>query len=644
MQKKLILLLFLFISCRLYSQVTLTTSNLPIVVINTNGDTIPDKPKITADMFIVYNGNGNRNHVNGPYNHYDGKIGIELRGSSSLMFPKKSYAVETRDELGEDFNVSLFNMPEENDWVLHGPYSDKSLMRNMLIYELSNEIGKYASRSKLVEVVINGEYLGVYVWMEKIKRDKNRVDIKKLTEIDISGDELTGGYIFKIDKKGGDNTEGWFSFFPPYEGAELQIFYQYHYPKGEEMASVQRAYIQDFVWEFETLMSSPNFDQPFVGYYDFIDLHTFIDFFLLNELSKNVDGYRLSTYLYKDKDSENPLLKMGPIWDFNLAFGNANYYDGSNTSGFQVLFGQTENQKNDLFQIPFWWKKIFEDPVFQNKIAVRWNELRTTVFSNSNILAMINSITSAVDEAKDRNFTRWPELLGYWVWPNSFVGNTYSEEIDYLKSWIENRLDWLDNAISSDYSTIEWADTSSFEVLLNNGETKIISLGEVINDYHNADSITFESNSEFVSVSNTVNELTVYINGEGNFYIKGIAWKNSVKVDLSPAYLVSTIKTDVEDKPHVNEFNLNQNYPNPFNPTTIIKYSLPSVETTRRVVSTKLTVFDMLGREIATLVNKKQSMGSYEVEFDASNLTSGIYFYTLRSGGFVESKKMLLIK
>ena len=637
MQKKIILLLLLFISCRLYSQVTLITSNLPIVVINTNGETIPDEPKITADMFIVYNGNGNRNHINGPYNHYDGKIGIELRGSSSQNFDKKSYAVETRDELGEDLNVSLFDMPEESDWVLHGPYSDKSLMRNMLIYELSNEIGKYASRSKLVEVVINGKYLGVYVWMEKIKRDKNRVDVKKLTEIDISGDELTGGYIFKIDKKAGDNTEGWFSFFSPYEGATAQIFYQYHYPKGEDMEPVQRAYIQGFVWEFETLMSSPNFNQPFDGYYDFIDLNTFVDFFLLNELSKNVDGYRLSTYLYKDKDSENPLLKMGPIWDFNLAFGNANYYDGSNTSGFQVLFGQTENQKNDLFQISFWWKKIFEDPVFQNNIAVRWNELRTTVFSNTNLLAMINSIASEVDEAKDRNFTKWP-ILDTLIWPNSFVGGSYEAEIDYLSGWVDERTAWLDNAISSDYSRIEWADTSSFEVLLNNGETKIISLDEVLYNYQNVDSITFESNSEFVSVSNTVNDLTVYVSGEGNFYIKGIAWKNDAKVDLSPAYLVSTIKTDVEDELHVNKFNLNQNYPNPFNPTTIINYELKALG------HVKLMVYNILGKEVAELVNEKQYSGRYKIEFNGAVLPSGVYFYRLIAGNFVDTKSMVLIK
>jgi len=151
-------------------------------------------------MGIIDNGPGETNHISDPYNHYDGFIGIEMRGSSTLWFPKKQFAVETRDSLGENNNVSLFGMPEENDWIFNAPYTDKSLMRNVLIYKIARDAGRYASRSHYFELVLNGDYRGVYVMLEKIKRDDSRVDIAKLNPDDVSGDDLTGGYIIKIDK------------------------------------------------------------------------------------------------------------------------------------------------------------------------------------------------------------------------------------------------------------------------------------------------------------------------------------------------------------------------------------------------------------------------------------------------------------
>src|SRR5690606_24210146 len=165
--------------------VTFTSSNLPIVVINTNGQIIPDDEKITADMGIIYNGPGIRNNITDPFNNYNGKIGIEVRGSTSQWFPKKQYAVETRDISGEDTSVSLLGFPEESDWILFAPYNDKSLMRDVLVYKVSSLLGRYASRSMYCEVVLNSEYVGVYVLLEKVKRDGDRVDIKKLEPGDI---------------------------------------------------------------------------------------------------------------------------------------------------------------------------------------------------------------------------------------------------------------------------------------------------------------------------------------------------------------------------------------------------------------------------------------------------------------------------
>lgn len=420
-------------------EVAFTSSNLPIVVIDTHGQTIIDAGKITADMGIIDNGPGQRNYLTDPFNNYDGLIGIEIRGSSSQSFPKKQYAVETRLENGENNNVSLLGLPAENDWILYAPYSDKSLMRNVMAYTLSLQIGRYASRSRYCEVVINGDYKGVYVLLEKIKCDKNRVNVKKMSDQDTAYPEVSGGYIIKIDKRDGENVDGWYSPFPPYASATQRIFYQYHYPKPDEIIPEQAQYIQDFIHRYELAMVSTEFADPMRGYPKFIHLPSFMDHFILNEIGKNVDGYRLSAFMYKDRDDRDSHMYMGPIWDFNLAFGNADYYQGQYPQGWQADF----RGYGDSFQIPFWWLKLRSDWSFSEHLLSRWRALRQTILSNAHIMQMIDSLRVLLDEAKDREFERWPRL-GTYVWPNPYVFDTYDEEVAYLKSWIWDRNEWMD--------------------------------------------------------------------------------------------------------------------------------------------------------------------------------------------------------
>jgi len=141
--------------------VNFTSSNLPIVVINTNGQQIPDDPKITADMGIIFNGVGVRNNLTDPYNNYNGKIGIEIRGHSSQMFPMKAYSVELHYSSGNSVDKSILRMPKESDWVLYTPYTDKTTMRNFLAYTLSQQLGHWAAHCQVVEVILNGNYVGV---------------------------------------------------------------------------------------------------------------------------------------------------------------------------------------------------------------------------------------------------------------------------------------------------------------------------------------------------------------------------------------------------------------------------------------------------------------------------------------------------
>jgi len=430
-----------------------TESPLPLLFVNTeNNRSIIDEPKIPATLKIVFNEDGTLNDVNSIDFHFEGNIGIELRGQSSLaLFPKKGFGIETRDDSGQNLNVSILGLPEENDWVIHSPYSDKSLIRNVLAYHLAGQIMSYAPRVRLCELIINDEYYGIVVLTEKIKRDKNRVAISKLNPDEIDGDDLTGGYILKFDK--GESFEvGWSSPHLPIAGRFTQTDFLYHYPKPQEISNPQKTYIRDFITDFESILKSNQFADRSNGYRKYINVNSFIDLMIINEVSRNVDGYRLSTYMYKDKDSEGGKLNMGPVWDYNLAFGNANYCNGDKTWNWAHGFNQV--CPDDMWANHFWWQRLLSDEAFKQEFKDRYFYFRKNILSNGNIMSTIDSLTNQMGPAVQRNFTRW-QVLGTHIWPNNFVGNTYNSEIDYLKSWIADRLAWLDNNIKSLTTSVE---------------------------------------------------------------------------------------------------------------------------------------------------------------------------------------------
>jgi len=442
------------------------TTNLPIVLINTNGQTIPDEPKITAQMGIIYNGPGQMNHQNDPLNNYNGKIGIEVRGQSSQMFPKKSYAFETRDNSGGNLNVSLLGMPEENDWILYATYTDKSMLRNAFTFTLNKATGRYCSRMEFCEVILNGDYIGVYILMEKIKKDDNRVNIATLNPEEIFGDDLTGGYILRVDKKDPDfayGTDGWLSSPNPSYPNAMDITFQYYYPEPEDLVIQQRNYIKDFIFYAELNLIGSNFADPVLGYNKYFDVGSFVDFMLMCEIPKEVDKYRYSTYFHKEKNSDGGKLFAGPIWDFDLGYSNVDYWPpGNQTSGW--LYEMVEPVD---WSIMYWWKRLMEDQYFRNLVKTRWTSLRQNEFSNTRVAFMIDSITSYIDEAQQRNYERWP-ILGVYVWPNyDWQNNTYQDEVDFFETWLNNRLSWMDSHVTG--TIIEpWAGISGddTEILL----------------------------------------------------------------------------------------------------------------------------------------------------------------------------------
>ncbi len=538
-----------------------TSSNLPIVIINTGGETIPNEYKIMAHMGIIDNG-PDTNHVDDPLNDYDGDIGIEIRGSSSSWFPKKQYAVETRDEQGANLNVSILGLPPENDWILYAPYSDKSLVRNVLAYQLWEQMDHYASRSRLCELVLNGEYMGVYVLMEKIKQDVNRVDIAEIEPSVTGGDELTGGYMIKIDKRAGEQKDGWISPVLPFPDSPVTIKYQFHEPQPDDITSAQKSYIREYIEAFENRMLSAAYNDPIEGYPAWLNVASFVDNFIACEVGKNVDSYRLSAFMYKDRDSRDDRLAMGPIWDFNLAFGNADYYDGAPSEGW-ILVHLTEDSyflTHDKFQVPFWWRKLLADPAFMNQVSDRWRVLRDDVLSTPRVLATIDSLVTLLDEAQVRNFEKWP-VLDEYVWPNAYVGGSYMAEVDTLKKWITARLAWMDTQLSG----------------------APLPLPE-----------------------------------------PGMSLPEN-------ALLLSS-------------------YPNPFNLTTTIRFNLSES------AETVLIVYDLLGREVSRLVERRLEAGYYQVVWDGRDIRgrdvpTGIYLarlYIPPQAGvtpeYTKSIKMTLLK
>lgn len=407
------------------------SSNLPIVMIDTSGQWIRDEPKIPAQMKIIYDKSGGRNTLNSQHIDFEGKIGIELRGKTSLKFPKHQYGIEIQDNEGKDKAASLLQLPAESDWVLNGPYSDKTLMRNYLAYAFSHRIGRYASRTKFVEMFLNDKgdpaienrhYVGIYLLIEKIKRGKNRVDIKSLKPADI-----TGGYILKIDKR--DKFETY--FLTDYD---TRLFYVY--PKPRDMSDAQKAWIQDYMNAFETALVGKDFKDPEHGYAKYIDIPAFIDYFIINELFRNIDGFRYSTYMYKERGGP---LHMGPVWDFNLSMGNSSFYQGWETRGWLI----------DTTPVPFWWDRLLTDRKFTHKLVKRWKALRKDGLATSKLLKEIDRTAEYLSEAQKRNFQRWP-VLGSKLFGNPNRGYaTYQQEVQQLKRWLLARLKWMDRHLQS---------------------------------------------------------------------------------------------------------------------------------------------------------------------------------------------------
>lgn len=491
-----------FSSNTLYSQ-TFTDSNLPIVLITTdiNPSTgspivIPDEPKVLGNMKIIKRPDGSRNYVSDAttpeYLNYEGRIGIEVRGSTSQMLSKKQYSFTTliagSTTTTTTQNVSLLAMPSENDWILNSFAFDSSLLRDNLSYYLARQIGNYAVRTVYCEVVINGTYVGLYMLTEKIKADSNRVNVVKITNTNNTLPNVTGGYITKADKVDVDEPIAWSN--TAYNGQIVN--YIHELPKPLDATTQQNTYIKSVFDVFSVSAGSHNTALDF-GYPTIIDVPSFIDFMLLNELASNADGYQFSTFFHKDRGGK---LRAGPIWDFNLTYGNDLFfwnYDRSKTYVWQ--FSNSDNEGSRF------WRDLFYDAQFRCYLAKRWNQLIQPgqPFHQDQINAYIDSVVVLIQEAKTREHQKWNTI------PN------HALEIATMKTWLTNRIAWMT------------ANLGGYEACSNVAVPSLVISQINYNPQAVTTPVAFTSNDqEFIQITNngttTVNLSGIYLSQLGISY------------------------------------------------------------------------------------------------------------------------------
>ena len=481
------------------------TYDLPIVFVDTKGECLDKNvtEKIPATMRVL---DGKTNSVadSAKGTLYD--IGIKVRGQSSALFPKPGYGVEVRDEKGEGLDVSLFGLPPADDWVFHGPYVDKSMMRNALAHWLFRQAGHYSPRTKHFDLYINGVYRGVYVLIEKIKRGKYRVNVSKLKETDIAGDSLTGGYIWAFDKTG-TNTGGAGSGPIEKEGFNTSdgLNVILHYPKKENIQKQQEDYLKKYLNDLEGLFKNGKNGQ---GYENYVDMTSALDYVLHEEVTNNADSYWCSFFLHKPKDKTDKngvktegKVTLGPAWDFNLAMSNGsqpengggnngggmwgggfgggfggggNGFGSSGTSGWQIENSQKSGNggmwgMGSSLKAPNWLLGMWKDSHYQSELKKRWAELRSGVWHTKTLDLYLDSMKTYLKNAADRNFKRWPNLGkssgqndadpqpmkycnsssggGFGMPMGGYNATTWDGEFEHLRKKMKERMQWMDEQL-----------------------------------------------------------------------------------------------------------------------------------------------------------------------------------------------------
>jgi spore coat protein CotH len=338
------------------------------------------------------------------------KMRMKGRGNTTWGFPKKPYKMKF------DSNVEMLGMPAAKDWVLLANFADKTLMRNYLAFEMANRFNvSFTPRNRFVEVFLNGEFQGNYLLTEQIEVGANRVNIKSMSKNDNGTSSITGGYLMEVDERLDETV--WFR-------TKMNVPITVKEP--EKITNDQLKYLKNYMQTTEDVLFSDGFADADTGYAKYIDVNSFINWYLVNEVMKNNDAvFHSSVYMYKDRNGK---LHLGPVWDFDIAAGNVNYNGNNHPEGWWVKQAS-------------WMTRLFQDPVFASKVKARWNALRQNAIPA--LYPFINETSTYLKYSQRENFKKW-DVLYNQTWPNAVVLGTYDNEVQYLKDWLTKRINWMD--------------------------------------------------------------------------------------------------------------------------------------------------------------------------------------------------------
>ncbi|QFZ19006.1 CotH kinase family protein [Saccharothrix syringae] len=419
------------------AQNTTTAHDLPVVVLDSYGAGKPAREYFDAAAMIFQPAAGGTTTL-AATPAVATRAGFRLRGQSSASYEKTPYRVEFRDNADDDADFPVLGMPADSDWVLRGPFPDKALAREALVYELGREMGLKTPRYAFAEFYLNtdatpvgtNDYMGVYMVVETIKNSKNRLDLKKLKETDTTLPAIQGGYIFKFEWMAAEEPT------LPCTGAAATCWNYLEVADPDPLQPAQRDWLRGYVQEFHDVLRAPNFADPNTGYRKYIDVDSFINNLIINELSRNMDAYVRSSYFHKDRDGR---ITAGPLWDFDLTFGVGGFFQNDQVAGWQ--YQQTRQP------IAFdWYTQLLRDPAFVNQVKARWQELRRGVLSDASVQSRVAALTRPLTNAAQRNFQRWPNLttrtIGFFITPTD---PTWQGQVQTMQSWIQRRSAWLDS-------------------------------------------------------------------------------------------------------------------------------------------------------------------------------------------------------
>ncbi|MBP6455505.1 MAG: CotH kinase family protein [Chitinophagaceae bacterium] len=485
----------------------LTTTNLPIIKITTTTPIISSQTQ--ANIAIIDNISG-VNNVNDPAT-FSGMIGVDIRGSIST--PKLSYNVETWQPATVSLDTSLLGMPSENDWVLLAAYTDRSLLRSTLAFTTYDKMGRYAPRMKYCELLIDGNYQGVYLFGENIKRNVERVDISKLTISDNFGIDMTGGYIWTLDE---DVKNGWKSGYNPLNGtANQEINFNYNYPSSGDITPAQKAYIKSYVDSFEIALDGANFQDSLLGWRRFGANNAFIDMIIISETFKDYDAYRNNFYMFKDKGTK---MRPGPIWGFNNSLKNTTNCTTDLTTGF--TYNIATACPNEVALPTFWWSKLMTDAQFVKDLKCAYTNYRKVgeLLDTTTIFHYMDSVSTLLNaqNAQTRNFTQWPIFGVNLINEPTPMATNYAEEIANIKSFFRARLTWLDG---------NWIDPTCIISAIKNND-----LNNYVSVYPNPAQQKFAIDMQLNSTSAKQIEILDML---GNVIFNNTTNKNKINIDCA---------------------------------------------------------------------------------------------------------------